>query len=693
MLRSPFEPPEAKRTPEKSEVWGETRCDYYGWMRDKSSPEVLDHLRDENRYTDAVLAPLEETIEDIYAEIKGRIKETDLSVPVEQDGWLYYSRSVEGSSYAIHCRQKVIPGQSSLTGQAEPNGGPEQVVLDENAEAEGHEFFELGVYNISPDHDLVLLGRDTSGDERYSLEVRSIETGEILDDSFSGVAAGSSWALDNLSFFYVRQDDTNRPYQVWLHRVGDEPSDDVMVFEESDQRFFVGVGRDKDDSYVYIGSSSRITDEVWVIPADAPLTEPRVLMERVEGVEYSVSHHDDEFVLVTNLDAPTFRVVTMPEASQGPADWTTIVDADAAVTIRDIDVLSDFLVLFERTEGITRIRTRRWSDSSISAVEQPEEVSTVWPGANVDPNSSTLRYGYTSMVTPSSVFEVDLDTGERSLLKQQEVIGGYDVSEYESQRVWATANDGVAVPISVVWKRDRPPKGPAVIYGYGAYEASIDPGFSVARLSLLDRGFAFAIAHVRGGGELGRQWHLDGKYEKKATTFSDAIACATELIDGGWTTSNQLVIRGGSAGGLLVGAVLNEAPELFAAAVAEVPFVDTLSTMLDASLPLTVTEWEEWGNPAASEGIYQAMRSYSPVDNVSELEYPVVYATGGLNDTRVSFWEPTKWVQLLRRTTTTSNPVLLWTDMDAGHQGPSGRYASWKQEARTLGFIVGAVTA
>ncbi len=692
MLSSPIEPPNAKRIPQSSEIWGDTRQDDYGWMTDKSSPAVLDHLRSENRYTEAVLEPLSETIEDIYSEIRGRIKETDLSVPIEEDGWLYYSRSVEGYSYGIHCRQPVIPGQPALTETAEPNGGPEQILLDENIEADGHDFFELGVFDVSPDNNLLLWGKDTTGDEKYSLQVRSIETGEVLDESLAGVSAGSTWALDNKSFCYVRQDETNRPYQVWLHRVGENPSEDVLLFEEPDQRFFVGVGRDKDDSFIYIGSSSRITDEVRVIPAAEPLTEPRVLLERTEGVEYSVCHYKNEFVLVTNLDAPSFRVVTMPDSSSGLEEWKTIVAHDPDVTIRDADVLSDFLVLFERAEGITRIRTRRWTDGSISTVKQPEPVSTVWPGANVDPDSSVLRYGYTSMVTPSSVLEVDLNSGERRLLKQQEVVGGYDSSQYETRRLWAQAEDGVEVPLSVVWKKDRPTQGPGVLYGYGAYEASIDPGFSVARLSLLDRGFVFAIAHVRGGGELGRQWHLDGKYEKKVTTFSDAVACAKKLIEDEWTTPDKLAIRGGSAGGLLVGAVLNQAPELFGAAVAEVPFVDTLSTMLDASLPLTVTEWEEWGNPADSEEIYRAMRAYSPVDNVSERPYPTVYATAGLNDTRVSYWEPAKWVQLVRRTSTIANPVLLWTDMDAGHQGPSGRYEVWRQEARTLGFIVGAVS-
>ena len=661
-------------------MWDDERIDNFHWMSERDAPAVLDHLKAENAYTAKVLDPHASTIETIFEEIKGRIKETDLSVPVSDGGWSYYSRSVEGLSYPVHCRTP------------EQNSSPdEQIILDENAEAADSEFFEMGIFDISPNHDLLLWGTDRVGDERYQVEVRDIESGRALETGLADVAAGSAWALDNASFFYVRDDESRRPYQVWHHQIGSDVSTDRLIFEESDKRFFVSVGRDKDDSYIYIGSSSKIADEVWFIPANDPLAPPQVILERSDGVEYSVVHHDGEFVIVSNRDAETFSVYTVPVTDLRPERWTVIVPPDPAVTIKDIDTMADFLVLYERSEAITRLRIRRWSTGTYVTVEQPEPVSTVWPGANVDPNTTKFRYGYTSMTTPVSVFEVDLESGERNLLKQTEVLGSYDSAKYHTERLWAVADDGVRIPISLVARRDRVAEGPALLYVYGAYEASMDPAFSVARLSLLDRGFAFAIAHVRGGGEMGRHWHLDGKYEKKTNTFTDAIACAQTLLDSGTTSSDGLVLRGGSAGGLAVGAIINQAPELFAAAVAEVPFVDTLSTMLDPNLPLTVTEWEEWGNPIESDSIYEVMRSYSPVDNVSPQSYPAVYATGGLNDTRVSYWEPAKWVQLLRQASTSGNPVLLWTEMDAGHVGPSGRYESWRQEAQTLGFIVATI--
>jgi len=484
---------------------------------------------------------------------------------------------------------------------------------------------------------------------------------------------------------------------VWRHRVGTPQSDDVCVFTEPDERYFVGVGLDKDHSFIYLSASSKITDETWVIPADRPGTEPRLLAARRDGIEYSAAHHGDRFVILTNDGgAENFKLVLTPDTDSGPGNWVDLEiepapgDGGEPVMISDFDVAADHLVLFERAGGSTRIRVRRWSDGSITEIGQPEPVATVWPGANPDYQTDSLRYGYSSMVSPASVFTVNLDSGERTLLKAQEVLGGYDPERYATERQWAVGDDGTRIPISLVWRRDRPTPGPCLLYVYGAYEISIDPTFSSGRLSLLDRGFTFAIAHVRGGGEMGRRWYLEGRLEAKHRTFDDTLACARHLVDSGLTTPGQLVIRGGSAGGLTVGAVLNRAPELFAAAVAEVPFVDALNSMLDTTLPLTVTEWDEWGNPA-TEPIYRAMRAYAPYENVAPGPYPTVLATAGLNDSRVGYWEPAKWVQVLRSAAPAGRPVLLWVDLGAGHGGPSGRYDAWREEARVLAYILWAL--
>jgi oligopeptidase B len=475
-------------------------------------------------------------------------------------------------------------------------------------------------------------------------------------------------------------------------------ADDALVYREDDERFFVSVGRERDDSYIVINSSSKTTDEQRIIPADRPDTPPRLIAPRRDGIEYSAAHLGDRFVILTNDGAENFRVMTAPDRDPGPQHWEELIPGSDTVTIGGFDVFDAHLVLFERVEGETRIRLRRWDDGSFREVEQPERPSTAWAGANLDPASTMLRYGYSSMVTPPSVYLLDTVTGERRLLKSQEVLGDFDAAHYRTERLWVTSEDGVRVPVSLVWRPE--PDGlegvaerprPCVLYAYGAYEASMEPVFSSARLSLLDRGFVFALAHVRGGGEMGRGWYLDGKLANKQNTFSDVIAVARHLIDEGWSTPDRMVVRGGSAGGLLVGAVINQAPELFAGAVAEVPFVDALNTILDPTQPLTVTEWEEWGNPIEDEEAFATMLAYSPYENVGPLPYPSILATGGLNDTRVNYWEPAKWVQRIRAEGQARGPVLLWTELGAGHGGPSGRYDAWRDEARVLAYVL-AVT-
>ena len=687
----PPSPPVARAEPVTDIHHGRSRIDPYRWLQDRESPEVRALLEAENDYTEAVLAPVADLREQLYEEIRGRIKETDLSVPVPDGPWAYYGRTIEGQQYGIHCRRPVPADGTYPTIPEAGVEGPddEQVLLDENVEAGESDFFEIGIYEVSPDHRWLLWGADRSGDERFRLLIRDLETGQDQDDGLEGLSYGTAWALDNATFFYVRPDEANRPFEVWRHRVGRPAADDELVYREDDERFFVGVGLDKDESYIHVGAGSKVTDEIRVIPADDPTAEPRLIAARRQGVEYSVAHHDDRFIVHTNDGAENFRIMTAPEDAPGPENWTELIGGSDTVTLSGFDVTSTNLVLFERSEGSTRIRLRSWADGSYLTVDQPETPSTTWPGANPDPATTTLRYGYSSMVTPPTLFLLDTETGDRQLLKQQEVLGGFDADRYRTAREWATAPDGTQVPISLVWRADRVDgPGPCLLYAYGAYEASIDPTFSSARLSLLDRGFAFAIAHARGGGEMGRSWYLDGKFERKQNTFSDVIASARHLVDGGWTTPDQLVLRGGSAGGLMAGAVMNQAPELFAGVVAQVAFVDALNTILDPSQPLTVTEWEEWGNPVDDPAIYDAMAAYSPYDNVEPVPHPSVLATGGFNDTRVNYWEPAKWVQRLRAVGTGDGPILLWTDLGAGHGGPSGRYEAWWDEARILAYVL-----
>jgi oligopeptidase B len=671
-------------------LWGETVEDPYAWLRNGGDPAVRAHLEAENAWTESQMAHLAPLRAALFDEIKSRVKETDLSVPVVKDGWAYYSRTVEGQQYPIHCRR---PAPADLAGLVDGSTVGEQVLLDENAEAEGGEFFELGVFEVSPDHSRLLWAADVTGDETFRLRVRDLATGTDLDDVIEEVSYGSSWAVDDSTFFYVRHDHAHRPYQLWRHRVGEDPADDVVVHTEADERFFLGVSREKDDSFIQLVLSSAVTDEVHVVPADRPTDPFRVIEPRRQGVEYSVDHHGDRFVIVTNDGAENFRVVTAPDTDPGRDHWQEWIAGRDDVMITGLDVFEHHAVISQRAGGYTQLRVRRWDDTADYIVDQPEVVSTVGAGGNAEYRTSGLRYGYSSMVTPSTVFHVDMDSRDRTLLKQQEVLGDVDLGAYRTDRTWAEAPDGQRVPISLVWRQDRPRDvaGPCLLYGYGAYEASMDPTFSSMRLSLLDRGFAFAIAHVRGGGELGRRWYLDGKFETKPNTFNDFVAAGRHLVAEGWTEPSQLVIRGGSAGGLLMGAAMNAAPELFAAVVAHVPFVDCLTTICDPALPLTVTEWEEWGNPTESEDIYRVMRSYTPYENLRPAPYPAVLATAGLNDTRVGFWEPAKWVARLREVTTSDRPVLLWTELGAGHGGPSGRYDAWHDEARVLAFVLDAV--
>jgi oligopeptidase B len=660
---------------------GDRRVDEYHWLRDREDPQVLAHLEAENAYTDACTAHLSGLRERLYEEIVGRILETDLSVPVRKGPFAYYSRTEAGRQYPIRCRRPLGPGGE----------GPEQVLLDENALAPDGGYLALGAFDISPDHRLLAYSVDRSGAERFALAFLDLETGrptgEVIEDTYFGAV----WAADGRTVFYTRPDAAMRPFQLWRYQLG-LPGSHQLVYEEPDERFHLGVQRTKDDAFVVVSCQSRLTTEARLIDARRPLEEPRLLERRRQGVEYSLGHLDGRFLILTNDEAEDFRLVEAPDSDPSRASWRELVAHRPGVRLESVEEFRSHLALFERAEGVSRLSVVDLADGSRHVVPQPEEVCAVWPGPNPELDSTVVRYEYSSLVTPRSVYDYDMAARRATLLKRQPVLGGYDPADYECGRLWAEAPDGTAVPVSFVHRKGlrRDGTAPALLYGYGAYEACVDPTFSALRLPLLDRGFVFAIAHVRGGGELGRRWYEQGRLEAKPNTFSDFVAAAQALVSGAWTSPFRLVARGGSAGGLLIGAVANQAPQLFRAMVAEVPFVDCLTTISDESLPLSAMEWEEWGDPRKDPAIYRAMRSYSPYDNVRPQRYPDVLATAGLNDPRVSYWEPAKWVLRLRQVDPFAQ-VLLKTELGAGHQGPSGRYDAWRDEAFVLAFVLDRV--
>jgi oligopeptidase B len=712
-------PPRAAERPHLLTSFGHDRQDPWYWLRERDNPEVLAYLEAENAYTDTALAPLEGLRSSLFEEMKSRILETDMSVATRRGPWWYYGRTEEGKSYAIHCRRPA-GALGELPPAGEP-GGDEQILLDENVLAEGHDYFAVGTAVVSPDHALLGYGTDTTGDERYELRFRSLEAGEA-----AGAAAGApemvpdtgyglAWSSASDVVFYVRLDEAMRPHQLWRHELGTDPSQDVLVVEEPDRRFSLGTGRTRDGAFVLVALHSTNTTEWLAIPADDPTSAPRIVIPRREGREYSVDHlspagnqNPGWFVVVTNDEAQDFRVLAAPDEDLGSTnEWREIIPHRPGDRVEDVDAFSDVLVISERSQAETLVRVVPLAAGSdpfagdlLAAswvVPSAESPSATWLGANPEPEVTSIRVGRTSMVTPSSVLQIALDSRDETLLKQEPVLGDFDPARYTTQRLWAEAEDGTRVPISLVHRKDVALPAPCLLYGYGAYEHSIDPSFSHHRLSLLDRGMVYAVAHVRGGGEMGRAWYEDGRMEHKANTFSDFIACARYLVAEGVAHPGRLAGRGGSAGGLLIGAVANEAPALFTALVAQVPFVDCLTTMLDEDLPLTVGEWEEWGNPLADEAAYYRMLSYSPYDNVTALNpdgtprtYPSLLVTGGLNDPRVSYWEPAKWVAKLRARTP-STKVLLRTELGAGHGGPSGRYDAWKEEALVFSFLLDAL--
>jgi oligopeptidase B len=669
-------PPTVKKIPHLVQKHGQSWDDPYFWLRERENPAVLAHLEAENRYTENFMADTKPLQEKLYQEILGRIKEADLSVPVKIGSFFYYTRTEKGKQYAIFCRKK-----DSLQ-------APEEIYLDQNQLAAGHSFFRVGVCRISPDHQMLAYSTDTNGSEMYTVYVKNLQSGELLPDQIPNTYANLEWAADNKTFFYTILDEAKRPYKLMRHKLGNPSQEDVLVHHEKDESFFLSVYKTKDRKFLMLDLSSKITSEIHYLEAALPESPFQLIQIREKKMEYSAEHYQGNFLIVTNDQAVNFRLMQTPVALPGKSNWKEIIPARAEIKLEGISVFEKHWAVFEREEGLTRIRIMNPESHESYQIDFPEPVYNAEPAGNPEFFSNVLRFEYTSMVTPSSVFEFDMNTRKRELKKQQEVLGGYDISQYVSERSWAISQDGTKVPISIVYKKgmQKNKNNFLFLYGYGSYGISIDPGFSSARLSLLDRGFIFAIAHIRGGGDLGRPWYENGKFFKKKNTFQDFIACAEHLIQEGYTVPGKLVIEGGSAGGLLMGAVTNMRPELFRVVIAKVPFVDVVNTMLDDSLPLTVTEYDEWGNPEEPE-YFNYMKSYSPYDNVRNQKYPVMLITGGLNDPRVQYWEPAKWALKLREHQKGNQPVLLKMEMGSGHSGPSGRYEYLKEIAFDYAFL------
>ncbi|KHJ72106.1 S9 family peptidase [Rhodococcus sp. Chr-9] len=702
MTSSKITPPVAKKVPLERTHHGHTFVDDYEWLRDKNDPEVVAYLEAENSYTEAQtehLAPLREAI---FEEIRSRTQETDMSVPTRMGDWWYYARTVEGKQYAIQCRCPIADADDwtppDVTPGVELPG--EQVLLDGNVESEGHEFFSLGAFSISHDGTLLAYSTDVVGDERYTLRIKDLTTGEMRADEIPGTAPGATWALDHSHVFYQTVDESWRPDTVWRHKLGTSVDEDVKVFHEPDERYWVSIGSTRSEKYLMIWVGSKITTEGWVLESENPTGEFRVILPRREGVEYGAEHAviagEDRFLILHNdVDPETGKKAENFVLAEAPVDdpsaLRTLIEHRHDVRLEDVDAFEGHLVLGYRREALTRLAVWPLTDEGygkLTELEFDEELFAVGPGANPEWTQPTLRLGYTSFITPSRVYDYTVSTGELKLLKSQPVLGEFDPTLYEQRREWATAEDGTKIPLSIVARKGTPENAPTLLYGYGSYEVSIDPAFSVARLSLLDRGMVFAVAHVRGGGEMGRHWYENGKSLTKKNTFTDFVACARHLIDAGVTSPEKLVADGGSAGGLLMGAVANIAPELFAGILANVPFVDPLTSILDPSLPLTVIEWDEWGNPLENPEVYEYMRSYSPYENVEAKDYPAILAITSINDTRVLYVEPAKWVAKLRATKTGDAPLLLKTEMSAGHGGVSGRYEKWREVAFEFAWVL-----
>ena len=668
-------PPRAKTLAKVDTIHGDIRVDNYYWLRDKKNPEVIAYLEAENRYTDAMTKNLDGFQQTLYNEILGRIKQTDLSVPYFLDGYWYYTRMEEGKQYSIYCRKK-----GSMD-------SPEVITLDLNELAKGHKFLGLGLYEVSDDGNFLMYSLDTTGFRQYQFGMKDLRTGEVLPDAI-GQVNGAVWSSDNKTIFYVKEDAAKRPYRLFRHQLGGK--EDELLYEEKDELYRIGVDRSSDRKFIFFIAGSSITDEFHYLASGEPQTAFKTLYAREEGHEMSVDHREGLFYVRTNKGAKNYRLVTVTDTDPRQQNWKEVLPHRPAVKLESITLFRDYAVFVEREQALIRFVVHNFLTGKNSNVSFPEPVYSAGPGANPSYESKVFRYNYQSFVTPSSVYDYDMDSGKSTLLKQTEVLGNYDPKKYVSERTYAKAADGAMVPISLVYRAGvkRDGTNPLVLYGYGAYGFSQSASFSVVRVSLLDRGVVYALAHIRGGGDLGEEWRDDGKMLKKKNTFTDFIACAEHLIREKFTSPEYIAIQGGSAGGLLIGAVVNIRPDLFKVAHLAVPFVDVVNTMLDESLPLTVPEFLEWGNPKKKEE-YEYIKSYCPYTNIEAKAYPSMLITTSLNDSQVMYWEPAKYTAKMRVTRTDTNPLLLKVNMGAGHGGASGRYDAYKEQAFNYAFILG----
>jgi oligopeptidase B len=682
--------PSAKKIAKELVEHGHTRMDNYYWMRlsdeqknaatpDEQTADVLAYLKEENDHVNEGMKHTEELQKLLFEEMKGRIKEDDSSVPVKQNGYWYYTRFEIGQDYAFNCRKKE-----------NMESGEEEILINGPEMGKGKDYWALGGLSISENNRFMVYGIDEISRRVYTLHVRNLETGEMFNEVIEGTSGSATWASDNLHFFYTKKDaQTLRDCQVWRHELGTDPSTDVLVFEEKDEEFSCFVFKTKTKKYLMIGSSQTVSDEYWVLESNNPKGEFRLFQKRERDLEYSITHYEDKFYVLTNLEAKNFRLMSCSLHSTEKESWEEVIPHRENTLLESVEMFKEFLVLEERTDGLAHIRVTRWDKAEEYYLEFPDPTYSAGVGANPEFDTETLRFGYSSMTTPGSVFDYNMKTRERELKKQQPVLGEFNASDYASERIFATAKDGVKVPISLVYKKgfQRNGSAPCLLYAYGSYGHSMDAGFSSARLSMLNRGFVFAIAHIRGGSDMGRNWYEEGKLLKKKNTFTDFIACGEFLVEEKYSTSDRLFAMGGSAGGLLMGAVANMAPSLFNGIISAVPFVDVVTTMLDESIPLTTFEFDEWGNPK-DKAYYDYMLSYSPIDNIEAKDYPHTLVTTGYWDSQVQYWEPAKYVAKLREMKTDSNKLFFKCTMEAGHGGKSGRFEALKEVALEYAFLL-----
>jgi oligopeptidase B len=675
-----IQPPVAKIVPHTLEKHGHVRTDNYYWLNDREDQEVIDYLNQENEYYQKMTAHTKELQENLFAEMKSRIKEDDSSVPYFYNGYFYITRFEKGKDYPIYSRKK-----GSLEAK-------EEIMFDCNEMAKGHSYFNLSGINVSEDNKYAAFGLDLVSRRQYTIQIKNLETGEILPVKIENTTGGSTWASDNKTLFYTRKDaQTLRSDKVYRHTLGTDIAKDALVFHEKDDTFYTFVYKEKSKKYLVIGSTSTLTSEYQILESNNPNGNFRLFQKRVRGLEYSISHYGDSFYVVTNKDKATnFKLMKTPESKTSMENWSELIPHRKDVLLEGIEIFKDYLVVEERSNGLNKIQIRPWNAGESYYLPFESETYTAYTTTNVDFDTEILRFGYQSLTTPSSVMDFNMRTKEKKVLKEQEVLGGkFDKYNYVEERIWATAEDGTKLPISMVYRKGmkKDGKNPFLLYAYGSYGSTIDPTFSSTRLSLLDRGFIFAIAHVRGGEYLGREWYENGKLLKKKNTFTDFIDCSKYVIAQKYTSSKHLYAEGGSAGGLLMGAIVNMAPELYNGVIAQVPFVDVVTTMLDDSIPLTTGEYDEWGNPNDKE-YYDYMLSYSPYDQVKAQDYPNMYVSTGLHDSQVQYWEPAKWVAKLRAVKTDKNVLYLDTNMEAGHGGASGRFEALKELAKEFAFLL-----